>query len=188
MRPAAAGCAVSAALTRAFLAVDDEILAFAAADGFRGGSTAVVVLTLGSTLYAAHAGDSRAVACCRGGVAAALTSDHKPDQWDERARVLAAGGRVEHQGVWRVICEPHGGRPGCALAVSRCAAAARHPLPPPAAAAASHPCICSPSLPRPPDPPAAPWATCPLSARGTWWRRRRTSRAWPWTGPTSSSS
>lgn len=37
----------------------------------------------------------------------------------ERARVEAAGGRVDFQRCWRVIVEPREGRLGSGLAVSR---------------------------------------------------------------------
>lgn len=50
------------------------------------GSTAVCILRLGRALYAAHAGDSRAV-LCREGRAFRLTEDHKPDLQRERDRV-----------------------------------------------------------------------------------------------------
>ena len=72
----------------------------------------------GDCLYAAHAGDSRAV-LCRGGAPVRLTEDHKPNLATERARVEAAGGRVEFQRCWRVVVEPRDGRPGSGLAVSR---------------------------------------------------------------------
>jgi hypothetical protein len=53
------------------------VLAVARRDGTRDGATALVVLRLGGVLYAAHAGDSRAV-LCREGQAHRLTEDHKP--------------------------------------------------------------------------------------------------------------
>lgn len=52
-------------------------MAVARRDGVRDGATALVVLRLGAALYAAHAGDSRAV-LCRDGLAYRLTEDHKP--------------------------------------------------------------------------------------------------------------
>lgn len=46
---------------RAFRTLDDELLTRARADGLRDGCTALAVARLGSVLYAAHCGDSRAV-------------------------------------------------------------------------------------------------------------------------------
>lgn len=110
--------AISQALRRSFRHVDDEILAGARQEGARDGATALLVLRLSDTLYAAHAGDSRAV-LSRGGFAVRLTEDHKPHLPAERARVEAAGGRVDFQRCWRVIVEPREGRLGSGLAVSR---------------------------------------------------------------------
>lgn len=70
-------------------------------DSYRGGSTALVQLTLGNVLFAAHAGDTRAVACVKG-AAVRLTEDHKPNLPAEKSRVLAAGGRVRGLYVPRV--------------------------------------------------------------------------------------
>ncbi len=98
--------------------MDDDILEQSRRDGSRDGSTALVVLQLGDSLYSAHVGDSRAV-LCRSGVAKRLTEDHKPNLPSEKARVLKAGGRVEFQRCWRVVVEPKDGRPGSGLAVSR---------------------------------------------------------------------
>lgn len=62
------------------------------------GSTAVCVLVIGDTLHVASVGDSRAVlsASTRSGKPqpVPLTIDHKPDMPAERARIIAAGGRV----------------------------------------------------------------------------------------------
>lgn len=44
--------------------------------------------------YALNLGDCRAVLCRRGGAAVSLTSDHKPDRPDEKARIEKAGGFV----------------------------------------------------------------------------------------------
>jgi len=62
------------------------------------GCTAVVVLTKGKELWCANAGDSRCVAGV-GGVAKALSSDHKPMDTKEKARIEAAGGFVEFNRV-----------------------------------------------------------------------------------------
>ncbi|KAK9845926.1 hypothetical protein WJX81_006154 [Elliptochloris bilobata] len=87
--------AMRSAMTRTFAVVDGEILDRARAEDGRDGSTGLVVVRTGSVLWAAHAGDSRAV-LARG------------------ARALGRGQRC-----WRVICEPRDGRPGSGLAVSR---------------------------------------------------------------------
>jgi hypothetical protein len=111
---------VAAALRRAFSRVDDLVLATARRSRglTRDGATALACLRVGGELYAAHAGDSRAV-LCRDGRALRLTEDHKPGLPRERARVEAAGGRVDFQRCWRVVVEPRDGRPGSGLAVSR---------------------------------------------------------------------
>lgn len=98
--------------------VDDLVLGVARRDGTRDGATALVVLRLGHALYAAHAGDSRAV-LCRDAAAYRLTEDHKPHLPQERSRIEEAGGRVDFQRCWRVVIEPRDGRPGSGLAVSR---------------------------------------------------------------------
>lgn len=70
--------AMGGALRRVFHTVDKEILDRARAEGGRDGTTALVVLRVGSALFTAHAGDSRAV-LCRNRVAVRLTEDHKPN-------------------------------------------------------------------------------------------------------------
>ncbi|PNW84319.1 hypothetical protein CHLRE_04g229494v5 [Chlamydomonas reinhardtii] len=107
--------AVAGALRRVFRRLDDDILAEARRDGARDGATALLVMRLADTLYAAHAGDSRAV-LSRRGAALRLTEDHKPNLPHERRRVEAAGGRVDFQRCWRVIVEPREGRLGSGLA------------------------------------------------------------------------
>lgn len=53
---AAEESAIAGALRRCFRRLDDEILAEARADGARDGATALLVMRLSDTLYAAHAG------------------------------------------------------------------------------------------------------------------------------------
>ncbi|GMI99664.1 highly ABA-induced PP2C gene 3 [Hibiscus trionum] len=66
------------------------------------GSTAVVAVVSGGKLVVANCGDSRAV-LSMGGVAVALSLDHKPDRPDELERVEAAGGRVINWNGHRVL-------------------------------------------------------------------------------------
>lgn len=57
------------------------------------GTTALVVLVWGETLYVANLGDSRAVLCC-GGKTMQVTRDHRPTCDLEHARITRAGGSV----------------------------------------------------------------------------------------------
>ncbi|OIT31616.1 putative protein phosphatase 2c 75 [Nicotiana attenuata] len=57
------------------------------------GSTAVVAVLTEETIIVANCGDSRAV-LSRDGKPIPLSSDHKPDRRDERARIEASGGLV----------------------------------------------------------------------------------------------
>ncbi|KAI3442824.1 Protein-serine/threonine phosphatase [Psidium guajava] len=66
------------------------------------GSTAVVAVVGREEVVVANCGDSRAV-LCRGGVAVALTDDHKPHRPDELRRVEAAGGRVINWNGHRIL-------------------------------------------------------------------------------------
>lgn len=58
------------------------------------GSTAVTALMRGSDLYVGNVGDSRCIACIAG-VADPLSTDHKPSDPLEKARIQNAGGFVE---------------------------------------------------------------------------------------------
>ncbi|OMP08483.1 phosphatase 2C (PP2C)-like protein [Corchorus olitorius] len=66
------------------------------------GSTAVVAVVGKGKLVVANCGDSRAV-LSRGGVAVALSINHKPDRPDELERVESAGGRVINWNGHRVL-------------------------------------------------------------------------------------
>ncbi|KAK7388225.1 hypothetical protein VNO78_23035 [Psophocarpus tetragonolobus] len=66
------------------------------------GSTAVVAILSKTHILVANCGDSRTV-LYRGKEAMPLSSDHKPNREDERARIEAAGGRVIHWKGYRVL-------------------------------------------------------------------------------------
>lgn len=68
-------------------------------------------------MYAAHAGDSRAVMCV-GEEVRRITEDHKPNRPDEKSRVESVGGSLEFSGCWRVVSKSTRGSHK-ALAVSR---------------------------------------------------------------------
>lgn len=58
------------------------------------------ILTFGNKIYVANVGDSRAILIRKGSIedhfeVAALTRDHKPDDFDEAQRIKASGGRVD---------------------------------------------------------------------------------------------
>jgi len=95
------------ALTQVFREVDTDFLAKyrTALDG----TTAVVSLILGTALFTAWAGDSRAVLCQQrspddGIGTIPLTDDHRPGRESEADRVAQAGGTVVdlNEGAWRV--------------------------------------------------------------------------------------
>jgi protein phosphatase 1G len=69
-------------------------LAAAAAARAQAGCTALVAVVSGTDVWVANAGDSRAVLCTAAGAAVALSSDHKPGEPGEAARIRAAGGFV----------------------------------------------------------------------------------------------
>lgn len=87
------------AFARAYKAMDKDLRSHPSLDCFCSGSTAVTVLKLGSDLYMANIGDSRAVLGSReatggGMVAVQLTVDLKPDVPSEAERIKKCRGRV----------------------------------------------------------------------------------------------
>lgn len=66
------------------------------------GSTAVVAVVGACQIIVSNCGDSRAV-LSRGGMAIALSVDHKPDREDELARIEAAGGKVINWNGYRIF-------------------------------------------------------------------------------------
>ncbi|KAK9804299.1 hypothetical protein WJX72_005528 [[Myrmecia] bisecta] len=116
---------VEAALRHTFRTIDERALAAEerhGKPGSLGGSTAVVALCMGQTLYTAHVGDSGAI-LARGGVAERLTEDHKPILPHERRRIEAAGGEVVQRSQGdsgRVVSQPRIGQSRATLlAMSR---------------------------------------------------------------------
>lgn len=85
-----------AALKKAFLGTDEDLLANPAHTRDPSGCTAVAALiTPDNKIYVANAGDSRSVIGVKG-VVKALSFDHKPTNDTERARISGAGGYVEY--------------------------------------------------------------------------------------------
>jgi len=105
---AARAALLDSACTRAFVETDGDFLKYAARSAIPDGSTCVsCMVQRGSSagersLLVANLGDSRAALVRRDGSAVALSSDHKPNRPDEKARVEAAGGHVIWAGCWRV--------------------------------------------------------------------------------------
>ncbi|KAI3454488.1 hypothetical protein Pfo_011151 [Paulownia fortunei] len=90
---------IELAVKRGYLTTDSEFLK----RDLRGGTCCVTALIMRGNLVVSNAGDCRAVVS-RGGVAEALTSDHRPSREDEKDRIETLGGFVEcRNGVWRVL-------------------------------------------------------------------------------------
>ncbi|KAL5762192.1 hypothetical protein ACOSP7_018456 [Xanthoceras sorbifolium] len=86
------------ALKAGYLKTDQEFLK----QGLASGACCVTALIERQEVVVSNLGDCRAV-LCRGGVAEALTKDHKAETEDERKRIENKGGYVEvHRGAWRV--------------------------------------------------------------------------------------
>ena len=70
--------------------------------GAQDGCTVTVCLARGGDFWIANAGDSRTVLVKQASVVQ-VSTDHKPGDPGEKARIVAAGGTVEYVfGVWRV--------------------------------------------------------------------------------------
>lgn len=89
---------VEEAVKRGYLNTDSDFLK----EDLHGGSCCVTALIRNGNLVVSNAGDCRAV-ISRGGVAEALTTDHRPSREDERERIETLGGYVDLcRGVWRI--------------------------------------------------------------------------------------
>ncbi|CAL5407492.1 unnamed protein product [Camellia sinensis] len=81
-----------------YLSTDAEFLK----EDLSGGTCSVTAMIRNGNLVVSNAGDCRAV-LSRGGVAEALTDDHRPSRKDERDRIENQGGYVDCcNGVWRI--------------------------------------------------------------------------------------
>ncbi|MCL7028525.1 hypothetical protein MKW94_025888 [Papaver nudicaule] len=81
-----------------YLSTDSEFLK----EDLRGGTCCVTALIRKGDLIVSNAGDCRAV-MSRGGIAQALTSDHRPSREDEKERIESKGGYVDFcHGVLRL--------------------------------------------------------------------------------------
>ncbi|KAK3002150.1 hypothetical protein RJ639_021190 [Escallonia herrerae] len=89
-------------LVASFGKMDEEVVVDGGAVSASVGSTAVVAVVGAEVVVVANCGDSRAV-LSRGGVAVALSSDHKPDRPDELSRIEDSGGRVINWNGQRVL-------------------------------------------------------------------------------------
>ncbi|XP_010556208.1 PREDICTED: probable protein phosphatase 2C 14 [Tarenaya hassleriana] len=86
------------AIKAAYLKTDQDFLNGGAVSG----ACCVTALIQGREIIVSNLGDCRAV-LSRGGVAEALTTDHRAERDDERKRIENQGGYVEfHRGAWRV--------------------------------------------------------------------------------------
>ncbi|KAL2337657.1 hypothetical protein Fmac_012103 [Flemingia macrophylla] len=108
--------------TRCFKEMDEELAKNIDTDGFRGGSTAVILIKQGDKLIIGNLGDSRAVLCRRAPdnnlIPVQLTVDLTPDSPTEALRIINCGGRifaaVEDPGLKR-IWMPEQNTPGLAM-------------------------------------------------------------------------
>ncbi|CAH8313391.1 unnamed protein product [Eruca vesicaria subsp. sativa] len=92
-------CEIANAVKRGYLATD---AAFLDGEDVKGGSCCVTAMVRDGNLFVSNAGDCRAVMSV-GGVAEALSSDHRPSRDDERERIETTGGYVDtFNGVWRI--------------------------------------------------------------------------------------
>ncbi|XP_059627959.1 probable protein phosphatase 2C 25 [Cornus florida] len=97
---------IKEAIRHGYLTTDEEFLK----EDVGSGTCCVTALLRNGELVVSNAGDCRAV-MSHGGIAEALTIDHRPSCSDERDRIERLGGYVDcRNGVWRIQCS---------LAVSR---------------------------------------------------------------------
>lgn len=94
--------ATKAALKDAFVKTDAAFVKATEGTERLDGTTALVSIIMGSKLFVANAGDSRAILVQRGARVVPLSRDHKPSLPDELQRITGLGGKVIFWGRWRV--------------------------------------------------------------------------------------
>ncbi|WCJ19914.1 Protein phosphatase 2C family protein [Euphorbia peplus] len=89
---------IEKAIRNGYLTTDGEFLK----QNVSGGACCATALIHKGNLVVSNAGDCRIV-MSRGGVAEALTNDHRPSRLDEKERIEALGGYVDCcNGIWRI--------------------------------------------------------------------------------------
>ncbi|KAK1409365.1 hypothetical protein QVD17_35891 [Tagetes erecta] len=89
---------IAEAVREGYMVTDSDFVK----EDVNGGTCCVTALIRKGNLIVSNAGDCRAV-MSRGGVAEALTVDHKPSREDEKDRIEKLGGYVDcRNGVWRI--------------------------------------------------------------------------------------
>ena len=83
------------AILNGFEKAENQFLDLALKKSDKSGSCAVIILIVGKQCFVANLGDSRAVVSLNEGKdCMALSKDHKPNDEDERIRVMKAGGEI----------------------------------------------------------------------------------------------
>lgn len=96
------GGGVEAAVREGYLTTDEEFVK----QNVKGGACCVTALIHQGNLVVSNAGDCRAV-MSRGGVAEALTVDHRPSREDERERVESLVSSILHRDSPILLCHSH---------------------------------------------------------------------------------
>lgn len=89
---------IEAAIRKGFIDFDKEMSQDDEMREDLAGTTAICVVIKDDKLFCGNVGDSRAIASVNGNVET-LSTDHKPNNDDERKRITAAGGWVEFNRV-----------------------------------------------------------------------------------------
>ena len=89
---------IETALRKGFIEFDREMALDEDMREDLAGTTAICVVIKDDKLFCGNVGDSRAIASVNGNVEA-LSTDHKPNNDEERKRITAAGGWVEFNRV-----------------------------------------------------------------------------------------